>query len=274
MNRHERRKQRAQERKARRHGDTMGQGYSYAGTQVPAYVRNHPAFKEGQAHAASGERAMPPRYYQDIEDAARLIVQWYNAEPTKPDLRWVEEREDGTFIIAALDAPGLLADSPDAERLIAWLDAKTNHKLTLYQARWALRLCRAAPMPDGSYYGEELKFQSRAMRVLQAFAKDVEGKGTTALPLGGSPCGHCGVQLEHASGAPGEVPTPGCLTICTRCGGVSAFDEQMRPQRMTDEQYAALPEELRAQAEEMKAFMLQGRMARATGGGKKTVIEA
>lgn len=36
-----------------------------------------------------------------------------------------------------------------------------------------------------------------------------------------------------------------------------------------------LRDELRAQAEEMKAFMLQGRMARATGGGgKKTVIEA
>lgn len=217
MNRHERRRQRAQERQARRRGDTMTAGYTgYASREPPEHVRNHPAFKaavaEASRAAAAGEKpAMPPRYYEDIENAARLIVQWYHAEPTKPDLRWIEERDDGTFIVAALDAPGLLADSPDAERLIAWLDEKTNRKLSVYQARWALRMCRALPMPDGSYYGEELKFESKAMQVLKRFAADVEGKGTSALPLGGAPCGHCGTRLENASGAPGEVPEPGVL---------------------------------------------------------------
>ena len=50
MNRHERRKQRAQERKARRRGDTMGTGYTaQAMAEPPQWMQAHPAFIEGQA---------------------------------------------------------------------------------------------------------------------------------------------------------------------------------------------------------------------------------
>lgn len=281
MNRHERRARRAQERKARRTGDTMGASYT-AMSEPPEWVRNHPSFKEGQARRAriaqgSGEPAMPQRYYDDISEAAGLIVEWHQAQlkVAPPDLRWVEERDDGTFIAAALDAPQLLADSPDAFRLLAWLDEKTGRKLSIYQARWALRLCRALPMPDGSYYGVETKFESKAMQVLKRFADDVEGKGTTALAIS-TPCGHCGKELDAASGAPGEVPRPGCFSVCTACGGINRFDDQMRLVRVSDEELAALPAEFQSQMQEMKAFLVQGKAAAQLEGlrGKKTVIEA
>lgn len=273
-NRHERRKQRAQERKARRRGDTMGTGYTaQAMAEPPPWMQAHPAFIEGQA--LGRKRELPPGYYDEIRNAAQLISDWYQAQPEPPDLRWVEERDDGTFMIAALDVPQLLADSPEAFRLLAWLDEQTGRKLTIYQARWALRLCRALPMPDGSYYVAELKFESKAMQVLQAFAADVEGKGTTALAIA-SPCGHCGKRLDNASGAPGERVEPGCYSICTSCGGLNRFDDEMRLVRVSDEELAEMPEDFRTQTEEMKALLLQGKASRQMDGlrGKKTVIEA
>jgi hypothetical protein len=272
MNRHERRKQRAQERKARRHGDTMGAGYTVT-NEPPRWMQEHPAFIEGQRAAKSGE--LPPRYYEDIQQAARLIYEWYQAQPEPPELRWVEERDDGTFMIAALDAPHLLADSPDAFRLLAWLDEQTGRKLTIYQARWALRLCRALPMQDGSYYGVETKFESKALQALRAFANDVKNEGTTALAIA-SPCGHCGKELDAASAAPGERPEPGCYSICTACGGLSRFDDEMRLVRVSDEELAEMPEYFQAQAQEMKALILQGKARHQMEGlpGKKTVIEA
>lgn len=274
MNRHERRKQRAQERKARRRGDTMGTGYTaQAMAEPPPWMQAHPAFIEGQAAAKTGK--LPPAYYKAIEHAAQLISDWYQAQPEPPDLRWVEERDDGTFMIAALDVPQLLADSPDAFRLLAWLDEQTDRKLSIYMARWALRLCRALPMPDGSYCGTEVKFESKAMQVLKRFASDVEGKGTTALAIA-SPCGHCGKRLDNASGAPGERVEPGCYSICTSCGGLNRFDDEMLLVRVSDEELAEMPGDFQAQAQEMKALLLQGKASHQMDGlrGKKTVIEA
>lgn len=142
MNRHDRRKAASQAR----HGqDTMGKGYTVL-PGVPESVENHPAFKEGQRRGESGE-GLPPEYFEAIEDAGRRIRGWIADNPAA-DLRWLEWDNNRTFIAAALDVgAAYLADSDDARRLIAWLDAETGHKLSLNMAGWALRLIGQIPMP-------------------------------------------------------------------------------------------------------------------------------
>jgi hypothetical protein len=150
MNRHDRRKQRSQQRKAG--SDTMGAAYQM-GHELPAEVKNHPAFKAGKAAGEKGE--LPPEYVRQIERSAERVAAWIVSQPSPPELRWVEQKNDGVFIAAALeDVPHYLADSPDAFRLLAWLDEgqPADRKLSLNMAVWALRLAREIPMPDGSYY--------------------------------------------------------------------------------------------------------------------------
>lgn len=143
MNRKDRRAQAARER----HGDTMGKSFTL-GSQLPPSVTEHPAFKEGQRRSKSGE-PLPPGYFQDIEDAARLIERWIAARATPPELRWLEWDGNRTFIAATLpDGARFLCDSPDAFTLIAWLDDATGRKLSLNQAGWALRKLGLMPMPS------------------------------------------------------------------------------------------------------------------------------
>ena len=247
MNRKDRRARRAQERRARRTGDTMGS--SYGTGPLPRSVTEHPAFKAGQKATE-----FSPEYYQSIEDAARLISEWYHAQPERPTLRWVQQKNDRVFLAAALDVGAqYLADSPDAFRLLAWLDERTERKLSLNQATWALRRCRAIPMPDGSYYGTETTRVSPAMRTLQAFADGVTGDEHNAR-IPGSPCGHCGELLDHATGAGGGAK-PGDLSMCIRCLGMNAFDEQLRHVALSAEEFSALPAKLRDQLEQMRDIM-------------------
>lgn len=252
MNRKDRRAQRAQERKARR-TDTMGTSFHIG--PLPEHVTNHPAFQEGQRAAEKGE-GFPPRYYDDIEKAAKLIAEWVHAQPMPPDLRWIEQKDDGVFIAAALDDVGAsyLADSPDAFALLAWLDEKTGRRLSLNQATWAHRRCRALPMPDGSYVGVTTSRESDAyktfLRMADRVAKSVESDRCAS-----SPCGHCGKRLDAASSADGHKPNEGDLSVCVYCCGVNTFDAQHRLVKLTQEQFDALPPEVAAQLGEMQALM-------------------
>ena len=224
MNRKERRTRRAQERKA------------------------------GEKAVAEGR--LPQAYYDDIEEAARIIFEWVKAQPAEPALRWVEQKDDGVFVAAALDVGAhYLADSPDAFALLAWLDEKTDRKLSLNQATWALRRCRALPMPDGSYYGVKTVKQSAAMTALMGF-----GKNDQRVPS--SACPHCGVVLDAVSGAEKDAPTPGCMTVCIACFGFALFGEDMRLLPIGPDELATLPDGARAQLEEMASILRHYRMTK------------
>jgi hypothetical protein len=267
MNRHERRKKRAQERKARRSGDTMGSAYQTG--PLPESVRNHPAFKAGEKAAKDG-LGLPPGYHEDIEQAAALIVEWH-AQQVDPDLRWLAMDRDRTFIAAALDTgASYLADSPDAFRLLAWLDEKTGRKLSINQAMWALRRCRAMPMPDGSFLGTETIQESAGMKMLKTFA-DGTGTDTRVKP---SPCGHCGEMLDGASAGPGAVPGPGDLTMCIKCGGFNRFDDEMLLAKVTDEDIDELDDAgTRTQLRDAQALLRHYR-AQSEMGGKSSKAPA
>lgn len=149
MNRHDRRKAASQERKGQ---DTMGTSYTLS--DVPESIRQHPKYQEGQRRAENGE-GFPPEYYQAIGVAAKLVAEWVRSQG-ELDLKWLASDADRTFIAAGLDLGArYLADSPDAFRLLAWLDETTGRQLSLNMATWALRQARVIPMPDGSYWNGE-----------------------------------------------------------------------------------------------------------------------
>lgn len=50
-----------------------------------------------------------------------------------------------------------------------------------------------------------------------------------------SPCPGCGVVNDMATSAGGKNrPSPGSISICFRCGHISAFSEDMRLRELTD----------------------------------------
>lgn len=141
-NRHDRR---AREARERRSNDTMGKSFQLGG--LPASVLEHPAYKAGVCAGENGE-GFPPAYFEDIKAAAALIRQWRAMQPVTPELRWLVWDAGRTFIAAGLDVGAqYLADSPDAFRLLAWLDEATGRKLSLNMAGWALRMVGEIPMP-------------------------------------------------------------------------------------------------------------------------------
>lgn len=84
----------------------------------------------------------PPGYGRCAEKILKLIPKWVEAEcQTRfPGLQW---KEWGRVCYAAsLDEVGVefLAASPDAKRLLLWLDEETNHEATLLMAKVALEM--------------------------------------------------------------------------------------------------------------------------------------
>lgn len=265
-NRHDRRAQRAQERKARR-TDTMGASFSTVFSNagaIPEHVRNSPQFQR------AAKEGLPPEYFAFIEKMAGLIVEWVRTEPKKPDLKWLQTDANRVIITGSLgDGAAYLADSPDAFRLLAWLDAKTERQGSIYQATWALRLCRALPMPDGSYYGVEHKFDSKAEQALQTFARDA-GKDHTRVPE--AQCGHCGKPLDSATGTDGSMRAkPGDISICIFCLGVNQFDERLHHVAVTADELAAAPAAIRSQLEDMIALLREAQLRKGQGERKDRV---
>ncbi len=71
MNRKDRRARRAQERKARRTGDTMGASYSTG--PLPASVTEHPAFKAGQKVTDEQLAQAPAEIRAQLEDMQAML---------------------------------------------------------------------------------------------------------------------------------------------------------------------------------------------------------
>lgn len=112
-------------------------------------ARDDEAGKTPQGATTEGEpmskRPFPPGYEKQIERMVTLIPQWVALQDTPPDLQW--HRPGDTAFIGPLRGGALkyLAASPDAIRLLEWLDDKTEHQCTLLQASAALGLLRDEP---------------------------------------------------------------------------------------------------------------------------------
>jgi hypothetical protein len=197
-------------------------------------------------------KSLPPGYVALVQRLVELIQQWCGEQPTLPDLRWLDPGT--TMFIGALQGPAVryLADSPDAFRLIEWLDVQTDRKATLYQATTALRLL--GHLPGGSE--PEVLRQSSAFTAIATFA---QGTGTTTQ-VTPSPCGHCGRDNEAASGEKGVKPAPGHFAICAGCAGVNRYDAELRLVRVSEDELAALPDDFRAKVLEMQQMMRQARL--------------
>jgi len=90
---------------------------------------------------------LPAHYVAQVERSVALIRQWFEQWPGPglPDLRF---RDSGkTMVIGNLDDRGrrYLGLSPDAVRLLEFIDSETAHQLTIFQASCALRLAGFLP---------------------------------------------------------------------------------------------------------------------------------
>ncbi len=199
-----------------------------------------------------GKTEPPAGYVELIKTLMRLIVQWCGEQPGLPDLRWLDPGT--TRFIGPLqgEAVRYLADSPDAFRLVEWLDVQTDRKGSLVQLTIALRML--GHLPGGPE--PESVLESKAFTELESFAY---AKGETTQIVA-SPCGHCGCLLENASSAAGDSPDPGCFSVCVRCGGINQFDENLRLARVDEAALEALPPEARSHLLEMGDLLRAARM--------------
>lgn len=203
---------------------------------------------EAQKRKASKEPRFPPGYIACVEKIARLIPEWLRAQPTTPVLRFVDWGD--TCFAGPLRGEALrfLADSPDAFRLLEWLDEQTGGEATLLQAKVVLDRMRADP--------KEVK-TSAAFQHLEAFAK-AKFEPFDAKPC---PCPWCGVRLDAASPASADAKLePGCFSVCVRCGGINRYGEDLTLEKVEPEQLAELPADFRHQLEEMGDLMRAARM--------------
>lgn len=201
---------------------------------------------EGKRAAKTGE--LPPGYVALIQRMCDLMLKWLTTEPGLVDLRWHDPK--GTLFVAPLRGKALdyLAASPDAKRLLEWLDEQTGQEGTLAQATMALRLI--GHLPSGP---AEVVHESEGLRTLRAFACRT-GTDTDVPP---SPCGHCGHVNEFASGQLGQVPRPGDFSVCASCGGVNSFRADLSTKAVRDED---IPAQVRAQLSEMRDQIRQARL--------------
>lgn len=195
---------------------------------------------------------LPPAYTALIETLMGLIVRWCGEQPGLPDLRWLDPGD--TLFIGGLqgEAVKLLADSPDAFRLIEWLDVQTERKGTLFQATMALRLLGHLP---GGPEPEEVS-ESAAFRAIARFVSP--SAKTNRMPP--SACTGCGRSNDCATGEEGHRPEPGSFSVCGMCGGLNQYGDDLSLLPVTEATLEALPEEHRGQLLEMQALMRAARM--------------
>ncbi len=172
---------------------------------------------------------LPPGYAALVERLMALIEQWCGAEPGLPDLRWLDPG-DTMFIgsLGAREVQRYLADSPDAFRLLAWLDQQTGREATVFQATVALRML--GHLPDDETLA---RVQSAARSRPAAVTRHAE-----------SPCPDCGAILTASTGASGRQPGAGDVGVCVYCGSFLEYGES-GPRALSREAFDALPKELR-----------------------------
>jgi len=196
----------------------------------------------------SGE--LPPGYIALVERLCGLIGEWYRAQPSRPELRWLEWGD--TVFAGALQGEALkyLADSPDAFRLLEWLDAQTEHEATIFQAKVALQYVGMIPG------GPERKVLIDSLpKAIEAFAF---GSGTTTR-MPPQACPRCGKMLDANDGEKDHVPQPGSFTVCVACAALHQFSPEMRLLAVTPEEFAALPTEFQDEIASIQAMIVLAR---------------
>ena len=195
--------------------------------------------------------ALPPAYVALVQRLCGLIVQWHREQTPRPELRWLDWGD--TIFAGTLEpeACKYLADSPDAFRLLAWLEEQTGHEATLFQARFALQQVGLIP---GGPNRREVLIESLP-KAIEAYAFDT-GTTTRMQPQA---CPRCGKMLDANDGEKGHVPQPGALTVCVSCAAVSVFSDEMRLVAVTPEEFEALPTEAQDEIGSIQALLMLAR---------------
>jgi hypothetical protein len=182
--------------------------------------------RKHRAGPTAKDIASNPGYVALVERLVALIDKWCATEPGLPDLRWHEPGD--TMFIGALQGKALdyLAASPDARRLLEWLNAQTNHEATLFQATVALRML--GHLPDKAS--------------LQSASEVARSKPMTTTQHEETQCPDCGGILSAASAGEGKRPKPGDIGVCIQCGCYLEYDERTLPRALSPEGFAQLPE--------------------------------
>ena len=194
--------------------------------------------------------AVPTAYVALVQRLCGLIVQWHREQTPRPELRWLDW---GDTIFAGTLEPGAckyLADSPDAFRLLEWLDEQTGHEATLFQAKVALQ--QVGLMPGGP---EREVLIDSLPKAIEAYAF---GSGTTTR-MPPQACTRCGKMLDANDGEEGHVPKPGAFTVCAMCAALHRFSDEMRIVAVTPEEFAALPTEFQDEIASIQAMIVLAR---------------
>jgi hypothetical protein len=197
----------------------------------------------------------PPAYVELVKRLCGLIAQWHREQKPRPELRWLDWGD--TIFAGALQGEPLkyLADSPDAFRLLEWLDDQTGHEATVFQARTALQYVGLIPGGPDRVVIENLP------KALAAYAFDT-GTRTRMPPQA---CPRCGKMLDANDGELGRVPKPGALTVCVSCAAVSVFSDEMRLLAVTPDEFDALPTETQDEIGSIQTLIILARTKRLGG---------
>lgn len=230
MNRHERRKQKAQARHA-------GPDRRYVTFEMTAENR-------AMVKACTIDN---PAFVKGVERLRELYVEWRRAHP-KARPQW--HPNDGMLITGPLkdgEMQSTLAANDAAAECIAWLDEQTEHRADILQARCAVESIdeQAAQM-----LAERTRYTSRGFAMVEAFAND---KGTTTRTPQ-SACPHCGAAMNAASAGDDAVPSPGALVLCVTCGGCATFADDLTIRHLTDAEWASVSEEQRRHLQDAGAI--------------------
>ncbi len=192
----------------------------------------------------------PPAYVALVERLCGLIGEWYQAQPARPDLRWIEWGD--TVFAGALQGEVLkyLADSPDAFRLLAWLDEQTGHEATVFQARTALQ--HVGLIPGGPQ--REVLIESMP-KAIESYAF---GTGTTTR-MPPQPCTRCAKLLDANDGEAGHVPRPGSFTVCVECAALHVFSAEMLLVAVSPDEFAALPTDFQDEIASIQTLIVLAR---------------
>lgn len=229
MNRQDRRRQRKIERIARRKGLPI--------VKIdPSNTRLKDAF---------AERMCEPDSEAAFNAVLAALERWQRDNPTV-ELEWHPHPEKGaTYVFGPLglpDAQRFIAKNEAAMQLLAHLDRETGGTALTLHALIALEALGMVPLHPGASPPPGVVYEAPGLETMRAYAA---GRNVMRMPE--SACPWCGTPTSGSGSTQEKPPEPGDHTICVRCGGVASYTDQMHLRKITGEEWAALPDELRAE---------------------------
>ncbi len=68
-------------------------------------------------------------------------------------------------------------------------------------------------------------------------------------------CLVCAAPLDSCNTQSGGTPSPGDLSLCVYCGNIAAFGDDLQLRAIPQEEYRALPENIRIEIEGARAII-------------------